>query len=138
MQFHQFLIKIYNLHRKKSQASFSDLGLSHGQPRMIEALQTMEGCAQKDLAARYDLEPATVTSVLTNMEKKGYITRTPQVMENGKRVLRVYLTDKGRAKYSGVSQVVNQMEELAFTGFDDAEKQACMQYLERIYINLQK
>jgi DNA-binding MarR family transcriptional regulator len=72
------------------------------------------------------------------MEKKGYITRTPQVMENGKRVLRVYLTDKGRAKYSGVSQVVNQMEELAFTGFDDAEKQACMQYLERIYINLQK
>lgn len=136
MLFHQALINIYNLHRKKSQSYFSELGLTKGQPRMIEAIHNMEGCAQKDLAAKCELEPATVTSVLGHMEKKGLIYRTPEVLSNGKRVSRVYLTEKGQSIQADVTQIVADMESLAFRDFTESEKTECMEYLERIYANL--
>ncbi len=49
-RFHQYLINIFHIHEKKSQLVFRELGLSKGQPKMIEILSHQEGCSQKELA----------------------------------------------------------------------------------------
>lgn len=53
----------------------------------MEALSEKEGYLQKDLAARCHVEPATMTIILTNMEKMGYIRRETAHVSGGKRAL---------------------------------------------------
>lgn len=135
-RFHHFLINIFHMHEKKSQQSFKELGLSKGQPKMIEMLIRNNGCAQKDLAESCSIEPATVTSILGNMLNKGLVYKEPTVQENGIRIQRVFLTDKGLRIAKEVEEIVNQMEEISFSGFTSKEKTECINYLGRIFDNL--
>lgn len=135
-KFHHFLINIFHLHEKKSQQGFKELGLSKGQPKLIELLYYEGGCAQKDLAAACSIEPATVTSLLGNMQMKELVYKTPDVLESGVRIQRVYLTEKGQSVAKEVDSIVNRMEEVSFNGFTEEEKAQCVSFMERIYLNL--
>lgn len=137
-RFHQYLINISNIHKKRSQTSFVELGLTPGQPKIIDALGKIDGCAQKDLAAFCELEPATVTNILSHMEKKDYIVRTPEVTEGGKRIMTVHLTKKGHSVQNQVIDICNDMENICFQNFTVEEKEQCLSYLDRIYCNIKR
>lgn len=135
-RFHQYLINIFHIHEKKSQLVFKELGLSKGQPKMIELLSHQEGCAQKDLAESCSIEPATVTSLLSNMVAKELVYKEPLVQENGVRIQRIFLTPKGHKIANSVNKIVDQMETISFQGFSSEEKEQCLFYLDRIFQNL--
>lgn len=135
-RFHQYLINIFHMHEKKSQQEFRNLGLSKGQPKMIEMLSHMNGCSQKELAESCSIEPATVTSLLNNMRTKELIHKEPQVLDNGIRIQQVFLTEKGTKIADKVETIVTRMEQISFQGFTEEEKSECLSYLSRIYDNL--
>lgn len=135
-RFHHFLINIFHIHEKKSQQSFKELGLSKGQPKMLEVLTNMEGCSQKELAESCSIEPATVTSILRNMVNKGLVYKEPQLQESGVRIQRIFLTDKGHEVAGEVEKMISQMEKICFMGFTEEEQKKCLGYLQRIFDNI--
>ena len=136
-RFHQYLINIFHIHEKKSQLVFRELGLSKGQPKMIEILSHQEGCSQKELAKSCSIEPATVTSLLNKMIDKDLVYKKPLLQENGIRIQQIFLTEKGHNIADGVQSIVNEMEQVSFQGFSQEEKEQCLSFLDRIFDNLQ-
>lgn len=136
-RFHQYLINIFHMHEKKSQMVFRELGLSKGQPKMIEILSRKEGCPQKELAKSCSIEPATVTSLLNKMVEKELVYKEPLLQENGIRIQQIFLTEKGHGIAADVENIVDEMEQISFQGFSEKEKEQCLSYLDRIFHNLQ-
>ena len=91
---------------------------------------------QKELAEACEVEPATITSILPKMEKKGLIKREPIVQDSGTRSLSVSLTEKGKAKERAVANVFDEVETLSFQGFSTTEKDTFLKLLERVYQNI--
>lgn len=86
------------------------LGLSPGQPKILEFLAAQGEHEQKAIADYCEIEPATVGSILTRMENAGLVTRRNR--PGNRRSLYVSLTPHGR-----------EMAESLQTVFTDAEKQ---------------
>ncbi len=133
---HKALIFSSAAHRKVCRSEFQKLNLSEGQPKVLEALSEKEGYLQKDLAARCHVEPATMTIILTNMEKRGYIRRETAHVSGGKRAFAVYLTDAGREAAALVENIVCDVEKIGLAGFSEDEKAQFMDYLIRLGNNL--
>jgi DNA-binding MarR family transcriptional regulator len=91
---------------------------------------------QKELAKACEVEPATITSILPSMEKNDLIKRETVVYETGKRALSVSLTDKGKVMEREVARIIDEVEELSFRGFTEAEKETFLSLLERINTNM--
>ncbi|MBU9719901.1 MULTISPECIES: MarR family winged helix-turn-helix transcriptional regulator [Bacillaceae] len=137
-RFHKLIVGTSNSHYKKSTSQFSALGLSPGQPKILETLIQLEGCMQKELAEACEVEPATITSILPGMEKKDLIKRETIVNGPGKRALSVRLTEKGKAMEREVARVFQEVEELSFKGFTDVEKETFLSLLERVHTNMKE
>ena len=135
-KFHKLLIGTHNSHYKMSISQFSALGLSPGQPKILEMLKQLEGCTQKELAKACDVEPATITSILPNMEKSDLIKREAIVYDAGKRAFRVSLTEKGKAMEGEVTRIFDEIEALSFKGFTEEEKEIFLSLLERVNRNI--
>lgn len=56
-------------------AGVKETNLTPGQPKIFDYLLYHDGVVQKEIASACHVEPATMTSVLYGMEKKGYILR---------------------------------------------------------------
>jgi DNA-binding MarR family transcriptional regulator len=112
----------------------SGFGLSPGQPRILHYLSEHDGCIQKDIASFFDLEPASVTGVLAVMEKNGLVRREGD--EGDRRVLRVYLTERGAEAQLCAEAAFAAIERACFKGFSASEKEAVIRSLDRIYDNL--
>ncbi|NLO10144.1 MAG: MarR family transcriptional regulator [Clostridiales bacterium] len=134
---HVALINSYSAHKKRSFQKFQKLDLTTGQPKILSILYREEGYLQKDLAKRAHVEPATMTSLLNNMEKKGLIYKEAAYVSGGKRANAVYLTEKGREISIKVNKIVDDMEEISYQGFSDTEKELLINLLDRIQSNLQ-
>ena len=135
-KFHKLLNRTLNAHFKRSRDQFAELGLSTGQPKILEKLIDMEGCMQKELAEACEVEPATITSILPTMERRELIKRETVVNDSGKRALSLFLTEKGRAKEKDVARVFEEVENLSFKGFTEDEKDTFLKLLERIQQNI--
>lgn len=135
-RFHTALIASYYAHKKQSFSLFQKLNLTTGQPKVLSILWQKEGYLQKDLAKRCLVEQATMTSLLRKMEKDGLICKNAVFVSGGKRANAIYLTDKGREIAKKVNKIVAEIEEISLKGFDDAEKQLLINFLNRIQSNL--
>ncbi|NLJ96588.1 MAG: MarR family transcriptional regulator [Clostridiales bacterium] len=136
-ELHLALINSYMTHKKRSFQCFQDLDLTTGQPKVLTVLNKDEGYLQKDLAKRCHVEPATMTSLLNNMEKKNLIYKEPVYVSGGKRANSVYLTEKGRQLANKVIEIVNNIEEISFKNFNDDEKYTLINLLNRVTTNLE-
>ena len=134
---HTLLIRTYGAHKKKSRQGFQKFELSDGQPKILSILKDMEGCSQKELAEACRVEPATMTSLLKNMEQKGLI-RKEAIQVAGQRAYSVYLTELGRKRSGEVMDIVDELEMISFQGFTNEEKEQFFGLLSRIYHNLDK
>ena len=54
----------------------AQIGLSPGQPKILRHLSTQNNCMQKDIAQALDIEPATVSHILSKMAVSGLVTRS--------------------------------------------------------------
>lgn len=93
-----------------------------------------DGLMITEIAGRTSLQKSTLTNMLARMEKRGLIDRSPDPED--RRAVRVRLTDHLRAQMSRYNTVSDEITDLYYLGFTDAEIDAFEAMLERIIGNL--
>ena len=131
---HTLLRRCFQAQRAQIGPCIAQEGLSPGQPKILSYLMTHNGCLQKELAAICDIEPATVSKVLTGMEEAGLIRRQCSVQD--KRAVTVLITDKGRAASECMTRHFTELDAQQLQGFSAEEAQQLAGYLSRIYRNM--
>lgn len=132
---HYLLMADHALLQKIFFANIRDSGLSLGQPKVLDFLKDHDGAVQKDIAKGCHIEPASLSTILTGMEKSGLITR--ETNENNRRNLYIYMTDKGKAICEQVTEHFSQIEKKALSGFTEEEIENILTYLTKIHKNLE-
>lgn len=105
---HYLLMKSHALFSRKVLSEVSKIGLTAGQPKVLDFLQDRGEADQKTIAAHCEIEPATVGSILLRMERAGLIVRRQH--EGNRRSLFVSLTEEGRAAAKQVSEIFETAE----------------------------
>ena len=132
--FHHLLMKTYALLHKTVMAEAQKLGLTTGQPKILEYLSEQEGAEQYRIARHCEIEPATVGSILNRMEAAGLIERRRQ--GTNRRSLYVYLTEKGKTAAEETKKIFALAEEKAFGEIGGDEKEKMRELLLTMYKNL--
>ena len=112
----------------------AELGLSPGQPKVLEYLMEWGESNQKTIADYCEIEQATVGSILTRMERDGLIVRTQR--EGNRRSLYVSLTPKGRKMVERMAEVFRQADALAAAGLSEEERALLPVLLEKVYCSV--
>ncbi len=128
------LAEVCRLKHRRMRALLHALGLHRGQPALLRALWEREGMTQTELARRLCVQPATITKMVSRMEKAGFLRREPDPEDQ--RVSRVYLTPSGRAVRADVERTWEVLEREAFTGFSPEERVLLLKLLLRVRDNL--
>lgn len=132
--FYLLLTRAYHAQKNTLRPGLPALGLSPGQPKILNRLLERDGCMQKELAALCDIQPATVSKILDTMEHNGLIRRND---EGGRRrAASVSITQEGREAYAKWQQLCAVVEDKALQGFSEEEKGRFEEYLSRLYRNL--
>ncbi|GAB6087516.1 MarR family winged helix-turn-helix transcriptional regulator [Alkaliphilus crotonatoxidans] len=132
--FHSALMRLFRAHRRRTHTELHKIGISQGQPRILNYLKINDGCIQRELADHCHIEPATVTSILTSMEKSGLIYRVQNSKD--KRILNVFITEKGKDYQQKIEAVFFSIDEVCLKGFSEEEKLQTINFLNRFYDNL--
>lgn len=111
-------------------------GLTKGQPRILHLLKHHSPLTQKDLLARMDIRPATLTRMLQRMEKNGLITRTPS--KKDQRVIDITLTERGYEAQKAAERVFHEIEEEIASLLTDEEKATLKQVFEKLYAHIKE
>lgn len=106
-----------------------------GQGRVLALLNMKPNISQRELTFLLDMSKQALAELLSKMEKKGYISRTPS--SEDKRVMLIELTDEGRKIASEMDHHSNQFDYL-FEDFDTAEIEQLNIYLDKLVANLEK
>lgn len=91
---------------------------------------------QKDIEMNFDLSGATVTNLLKNLEKNGFIIRTP--MESDGRLKKIELTQKALEHEMRVRDNIRTIEGAMKKGFDDEEFDRLLSYMNRVIENMEE
>lgn len=132
---HYLLMKANALFLKRILAEAGQMGLTPGQPKVLDFLLQYEEADQKTIAAYCEIEPATVGSILLRMENAGLIRRRQK--EGNRRSLYVSLTDSGREKAERLMEVFRSVEAQGSAGFSQEEMQTLKEQLTRVCRNIQ-
>ena len=111
-------------------------GLMPGQPKVLEHLALHDGCTQKEIARSCVMDKSTVTSVLGRMEEAGLIERRSKTGD--RRVVAVFLTEKGRSAASDVLDCRSEVDDIAWQGLDIDERRRLSHLLDQVIWNLQQ
>ena len=125
---------VCHLHHERMRSLLSAIGVYRGQPPVLFHLNREDGLSHADLAERLHLQPATVTKMITRMEKRGLVTRQPD--PDDKRISRVFLTEQGRCAHASDRRVFDQLSNEILAGFDEQEREQLRDMLIRVRDNL--
>jgi DNA-binding MarR family transcriptional regulator len=115
-------------------AEIEQFGLYVGQDLIMVQLWNEEGLTQSHLAERVGIEVSTMTKALQRLERYGLVRRCHDTEDT--RVIRVFLTEQGRALKPVVTEQWLQAEQRTFAGFTSDEYALLGSFLERIEKNL--
>ena len=131
---HYLLMKSHFVMQRKIYSEAQKIGLTSGQPKILDYLYEHEGSDQKTIAGYCEIEPATLGSILLRMEQKGLIERRQQ--NGNRRSWFVYLTENGKEICEKMHNIFNQADELAIEGISSSEIEEIKNILTKIYLNL--
>lgn len=135
LTFHYLLMANHLLLQKHLFSSIKDLSLTLGQPKVLDYLKNNDGAIQKDIALSCHIEPASLSTVLNGMEKKGLVTRT--MNNNNRRTMNIFMTEKGKEICRRIEKEFESIEKKALEGFSDKDIELLQEYMKKIYDNLE-
>jgi len=127
---HYLLMKAHTELNRRIITSAADLGLTSGQPKILDTLLHFGDCNQKTIAGYCEIEPATMGSLLLRMEKAGLIRRYQK--DGNRRSLYVTLTDEGRAAATEMDAIFRQEDARAVQALTEAETRQLKDLLARV------
>ena len=132
--FHYLLMINQSLFQKKMIARLSEIGLTSGQPKILDFLNQHNGCMQKELAFGCQIEQATLTGILERMEEKGLIIR--KTKEKNRRSSYVFFTDKGMEYAAKVNCIFKEVEDEVLMGLSEEDKKDLTRIFTKICKNM--
>lgn len=133
-EFHFLLFKTFHAQRNHIRKDMHTYDLSPGQPKVLRYVAANKNCMLKDIATACDVEPATVSKILNNMEDKGMLVRV--VAKDNKRAMSVSITEKGNKALKQWADHCSDVEDASLKGFTPEEVKQFEEYLCRMYHNL--
>jgi len=111
-----------------------NIEIGPGQGRILFALLQKDGVPMKELSKKTLLRKSTMSELLDNLERAGYIKRV-QSTEDRRKTL-IQLTEKTRRFQNTYIKLSAEMTELFYNGFSSDEIDTFESYLRRILANL--
>lgn len=116
------LIKVYNgilwvEEKELRKSTFSDLTIKEF--HAIDAITMYDHQTLSQVAKKLHLTPGTMTVMTDRLTKKGYVYRKRD--EGDRRVIRLYLTNKGRVLYRAHRAFHNMMVKSFLKGMNEEE-----------------
>lgn len=102
--------------------------------QIMRRLACSDGCSQLELVRKTHLKAPTVSVTLRRLEEEGMVVRRTDEMDM--RVMRVYLSEKGRAHNRAVWERLCNLDAELMRGFSEEETAALLQFLERMRDNI--
>ncbi len=134
LSYHYLLLLNHSIYQKKMYEAIENLKLSIGQPKVFDFLKDHDGCIQKEIAVGCQIEPASVTSILLTMEKRGFIER--RSINDNRRSHYVFLTEEGKRIANLVREAMLKVEEQVLENFTIEEKELLIKLLKKANYNL--
>jgi DNA-binding MarR family transcriptional regulator len=119
------------VNRGLKEAGLADVSM--GFVGVLLALYRNDGRTISELGEAVSLEKSTMTGLIDRMVKAGLITREPDASD--RRVLRVWLTDRGRAVQPGVARVLGQSYKELTRGISVGEVERIQEVLMNVIAN---
>ena len=132
--FHYLIMAEQAMVQKALLARIKGSGLTLGQPKVLDYLKDHNGSSQKEIARGCHIEAGSLTSILNRMEEKGLVER--RMLHGNRRNSYVFLTEKGEELRNLVTESFESIENEAFRGISEADRQQFMKTFSRIYENL--
>ena len=104
----RLLHEIMHLSGRYAMSQLKEFDLSHGQMGILMNLEERGEMSQSDLAKEIHLKPPSITVAIRKLEKKDLIVRKPD--ENDQRIIRIDITEKGRACVTPVKEILKQVD----------------------------
>lgn len=132
--FYLMLFKTQHAQSKKNRETMNSYDLSPGQPKVLRYLNQHQDCKLRDIASECDIESATVSKMIDNLESKKMITR--MINPSNKRAYQLNITDYGKQSLEKWNKHCLEIENISLKGFSEKEKEQFKEYLSRMYENL--
>lgn len=130
---HQLWMKTYLQMKRLVSEQATPLGLSPGQPKILEYLAEYGEHEQKDIADYCEIEATTVGNILLRMETAGLVTRRNR--PNNRRSLYVSLTPKGEQMAKVMQGVFAEAEARITAGLTEEERATLFHLLSKCLRN---
>ena len=127
---HYLLMKSNALFSRMILSEASKIGLTSGQPKILDFLLQYQEADQKTIAAHCEIEQATVGSILLRMENAGLVVRRQK--DGNRRSLYVSLTEKGVQAATQLMDIFQNIEEQATSGLTADEAEALKEILSKM------
>ncbi|MBM4166147.1 MAG: MarR family transcriptional regulator [Ignavibacteria bacterium] len=98
--------------------------------RMVEE----DGISLTELGERLHLDNPTLTGIIDRMERDRFLRRQRDTID--RRVVNVYLTENGKMLCKEIEHLAKETDEEIWSDFSINEKRAMLNYLERIWNNV--
>ena len=128
------LLAAHLAYKKHILGKLKEYGLATGNPKIMYYIYLNEGCQQKDIAENCYVESATLSTVLSRMEKNNFIERRQH--DTDKRAYSIYIKDEARHIFEEVYEVFEETLKIALEGFSDEEAKELEDYLDRVEKNM--
>ena len=127
---HYLLMKAHTRMHRRIRAQAAELGLTSGQPKILEYLLQYGESNQKTIADYCEIEQATVGSLLMRMEAAGLVTRTQH--QGNRRSLYVMLTAAGQAAAERMGRAFARADGEACAALTGEEQVQLRRLLEKL------
>ena len=117
-----------------SATAFARHGVHEGQQFVLRTLWREDGLSPGEVARRLGLATPTITRAATRMEAAGLLRREPH--PDDRRVVRLRLTDRGRALEKAIDAEMSQLTERALASLTEPERDALISALGVVRRNL--
>jgi DNA-binding MarR family transcriptional regulator len=104
--------------------------IGRGQGLVLHILAKEDGLTQSEITEKLDIRPSSLGELVAKLEKSGYVERRQN--ENDKRVINVFITDKGR---KAEKEFVNPRQKDAESwclGLSEEDKAKLSELLEKL------
>jgi len=124
------------LYRRTLDGMLRDLGMTSLQWRTVARLKREPGMRQSELADLLEVEPITLSRMIDRLADSGMVCRKPD--PNDRRAWNLYLTDKTDGLIRQLEVEARRVEDLAFAGLSEDERQMLAGLVERVRANLSR
>ena len=131
---HTMLFRLTQKIREWQDPLMHAIGLTHGQPRVLRYISLHDGCKQTDIANYYNIKASTVSKIVDDLEKSGFLEK--RQAENSRRSASLSLTKEGRTCFEKANAIQIRMQKQMLSGFSEEETEQFRDFIEKVTKNL--